>query len=82
VILAAIKKDNLTLLEQDSGLSHGDTQIVYVADDPNAMHTVPVNKGNEAMVYLTYLIDHYDSFPDLMVFMPDAPPGITTSSCI
>lgn len=69
VILAAIRKDNLTLLEQDSGLSYGDTQIVYVADDPNATHTVPVNKGNEAMVYLTYLIDHYDFLPDLMVFM-------------
>lgn len=69
VILAAVKKDNLTLLEEDSGLIHGDTQIVYVADDPNATYTVPINKGNEAMVYLTYLIDHYDSLPDFMVFM-------------
>ncbi|KAJ5368550.1 uncharacterized protein N7496_008310 [Penicillium cataractarum] len=69
VILAAIKKDNLAHLEQYSGLSLGDTQIVYVADDQNATHPVPMNKGNEAMVYLTYLIDHYNFLPDLMVFM-------------
>jgi hypothetical protein len=69
VILAAIQKDNVTLLEQDSGLRHDDTQIVYVADDANATNSVPINKGNEAMIYLTYLIDHYDSLPDLMVFM-------------
>jgi hypothetical protein len=69
VILAAIQKDNLTLLAQDSGLRHDDTQIVYVADDANATNSVPINKGNEAMIYVTYLIDHYDSLPDLMVFM-------------
>jgi uncharacterized protein DUF3431 len=69
VVLAATKKDNLTILEQGSGLRPGDEQIVYVADDPSAVHHVPVNKGNEAMVYLSFLIDRYDTLPDLMVFM-------------
>ena len=27
---------------------------IYVVDDPDAALTVPKNKGNEAMVYLTY----------------------------
>jgi Protein of unknown function (DUF3431) len=69
VVIAALKKDNLTLLEQESGLRPGDEQIVYVADDPSAVYRVPVNKGNEAMVYLSFLIDRYDTLPDLMVFM-------------
>jgi hypothetical protein len=69
VIVAAIENDNLTLLEQQSGLSLGDEQIVYIADNPNATYHVPVNKGNEAMVYLTFLIDRYDNLPDVMIFM-------------
>lgn len=30
------------------------TKNVYVVDDPSANLTVPVNKGRESMVYLTY----------------------------
>jgi hypothetical protein len=69
VVVAAVKKDNLTLLEQESGLRPGDEQVIYIADDPTAKHTVPMNKGREAMVYLSFLIDRYDSLPELMVFM-------------
>lgn len=29
----------------------------------------PVNKGREAMAYLTFIIDHYDSLPAYMVFI-------------
>jgi hypothetical protein len=47
---------------------------IYRADvrPGKAELTVPVNKGNEAMVYLTYLIDRYDSLPDVTVFMHGA----------
>lgn len=69
VVVAAVKKDNLTLLEQESGLRLGDEQVIYIADDPTAKYTVPMNKGNEAMVYLSFLIDRYDSLPEVMVFM-------------
>ncbi|PGH03395.1 hypothetical protein GX51_04126 [Blastomyces parvus] len=44
-------------------------EFVYVVDDPSAPLHPPLNKGNEAMVYLTYLIDHYDTLPDIMIFM-------------
>lgn len=30
---------------------------------------VPKNKGHEAMVYLTYIIDFYDALPDITIFM-------------
>ena len=30
---------------------------------------VPKNKGHEAMAYLTYIIDHYDSLPGILLFL-------------
>ncbi|RYP81642.1 hypothetical protein DL770_005850 [Monosporascus sp. CRB-9-2] len=35
----------------------------YVVDDPTAPFTVPKNKGREAMVYLTHIIDNYSDLP-------------------
>jgi hypothetical protein len=55
------------VLAQQSGIRLGDDLVIYVADDPNS--PIPMNKGDEAMVYLSYLIDNYDALPDLMVFM-------------
>ncbi|KAJ5223300.1 hypothetical protein N7468_007842 [Penicillium chermesinum] len=47
------------------------TTTIYRADADKSEYnfTVPRNKGNEAMVYLTYLIDRYDSLPEVMVLM-------------
>ncbi|KZZ91899.1 hypothetical protein AAP_03118 [Ascosphaera apis ARSEF 7405] len=42
---------------------------IYVADDDQSPLHPPVNKGHEAMVYLTYLIDNYDRLPDISIFM-------------
>ncbi|KAI9838577.1 MAG: hypothetical protein M1819_004889 [Sarea resinae] len=42
---------------------------IYVADDPSATLHPPKNKGHEVMIYLTYIIDHYDELPDVMIFM-------------
>ncbi|KAK4561279.1 hypothetical protein LTR86_004596 [Recurvomyces mirabilis] len=53
---------------------------VYVADrtsdeeplpntSPIKKHFLPVNQGREAAVYLTYIIQHYYSLPDYMVFI-------------
>jgi len=42
---------------------------IYVVNDNNATLTVPKNKGREAMVYLTYLIENYDKLPDNVVFI-------------
>ncbi|KAK1762914.1 hypothetical protein QBC33DRAFT_460525 [Phialemonium atrogriseum] len=42
---------------------------VYVVDDPHSPLTVPVNKGREAMVYLTHLIDNYDHLADTTIFI-------------
>lgn len=42
---------------------------IYVADDPSAPFHPPENKGHEVMVYLTYIIDHYDNLSDINIFM-------------
>lgn len=42
---------------------------IYVADDQSAPLHPPKNKGNEVMVYLTYIIDHYEELPDIIMFM-------------
>lgn len=42
---------------------------VYIADDPKAAYTVRKNIGHESSVYLTYIIDHYDKLPDIVVFL-------------
>lgn len=50
LVVASVTGDNTAWIAEhlpDWGRS------VYVADDPHAPLTVPVNKGREAMVYLT-----------------------------
>lgn len=42
---------------------------VYVVDEPDAPLHPPKNKGHEVMVYLSYIIDHYDHLPDIAIFM-------------
>jgi len=54
--------------------------VVYVTDRTSdnpapsntsliSPHHLPVNKGREASVYLTYIIQHYHSLPDYVVFI-------------
>ena len=48
VVVAALKKDDV------SWIDIGYWEVwKYEVDNPNAKHTVPKNKGHEAMVYLT-----------------------------
>jgi len=42
---------------------------LYSVDDPTAALRTPINKGHEAMAYLTYIIDNYNLLPDISIFM-------------
>lgn len=42
---------------------------IYVANDPDAILHPPKNKGHEVMIYLTFIIDHYDKLADVVLFM-------------
>ena len=37
---------------------------IYEKEKPKNKYNIPVNKGNEASVYLKYIIDHYDNLGD------------------
>ncbi|RMZ88135.1 hypothetical protein DV736_g4631, partial [Chaetothyriales sp. CBS 134916] len=67
LVIAKTKEEDVEWI-QDESLSSV-RQMVYVVDDANAELTVPKNKGHEVMVYLTYIIDHYDDLPDISIFM-------------
>ncbi|KAL9115560.1 MAG: hypothetical protein Q9187_007285 [Circinaria calcarea] len=42
---------------------------IYTVDNLDASLHTPMNKGRESIAYLTYIIDHYDLLPDIIVFL-------------
>jgi Protein of unknown function (DUF3431) len=44
-------------------------KAIYGIDDRRAKLRPPKNKGNEAMVYLSYIIDFYDDLADINIFI-------------
>ncbi|OJD25364.1 hypothetical protein ACJ73_03266 [Blastomyces percursus] len=66
IVAARLKEDDTSWIAEHLSDWHAS---IYVVDDPRAELTVPVNKARESMVYLTYIIDHYDKLPDIMIFM-------------
>ncbi|KAK5003739.1 hypothetical protein LTR28_009798, partial [Elasticomyces elasticus] len=71
-IVLARSQENTTWLESElSDLFALEEwkHAVYVVDDPRAPFHPPKNKGHEVMVYLSYIIDHYEKLPDLSIFM-------------
>ena len=45
--------------------------FIYDKENPGNPYNIPVNKGNEASVYLKYIIDHYDDLADFTFFVHD-----------
>ena len=43
--------------------------IIYYSDDVTALHHIPVNKGREAAVYLTYIIENYHNLRNVTGFV-------------
>jgi hypothetical protein len=67
LVVGKLKHDDVSWIDTEfPGLN---TSIYVVDDDdPNAPLRIPKNKGHEAMVYLTYIIDHYNELPDTVLF--------------
>lgn len=77
VVFATMADTDNSWVQEELGdlLEAGLGTAFYVTDDPSAPLHTPANKGNEAMAYLTYMIDFYDSLPDISIFLhahPDA----------
>ncbi|PGH06543.1 hypothetical protein GX51_02368 [Blastomyces parvus] len=66
IVVASVSEDDTSWITEHLSDWHAS---IYVVDNPRAALTVPVNKARESMVYLTYIIDHYDKLPDIMIFM-------------
>lgn len=42
---------------------------IYQVDNPSKALPIPKNKGREAMVYLSFIIDHWDHLPPYILFL-------------
>ena len=45
--------------------------MIYDKEISTSMYNIPVNKGNEASVYLKYIIDYYDNLSEYTFFIHD-----------
>ena len=79
-IIAPVQKEDETVADWLAELLPDWEPMVFVTDRtsdeearPNASpirpYPMPLNRGREASVYLTYIIHHYYDLPDYMVFI-------------
>lgn len=66
MVVPRLQSDNISWISDE--LPDVD-MAVFVANDPLAELHPPKNKGHEVMVYLSYIINHYDALPDILIFM-------------
>lgn len=73
LVLASTKEEDTSWVEAELADMLGSngplSHAIYVVNDRTAPHHTLKNKGHEAMVYLSYLIDFYDELPDVSIFM-------------
>jgi Protein of unknown function (DUF3431) len=65
LVIAHRQRENISWTDS---LPQSVTRAIYCVDDTSSNSTLPANKGREAMVYLTYIIDHYPNFPQIVLF--------------
>ena len=68
LVVAKMENENVSWIEDSKTPLN---KAIYVVDNPKLSpgFEVPKNKGHEAMVYLTYIIDHYDTLADVSIFV-------------
>ena len=72
LVIAATTEEDVgwTINQFEDEVDSGDLSVlVYYADDQTALYHSPVNKGHEAMAYLSYIVDHYYNLSDISIFM-------------
>lgn len=73
LVIPRLASENTSWIQEELGdilYPNGPLQTaIYVVDDSHAELHPPKNKGHEVMVYLSYIIDHYDNLPDVAMFM-------------
>src|SRR3954454_1028700 len=66
LVLPKLKSENVNWISQELP---DIPAAIYEVDNPSTEYHVPKHKGHEAMVYLTYIMDHYGSLPDTITFI-------------
>src|SRR3569833_2364994 len=66
LVVASLKRENTQWIQRHFPTLNA---FVYVVDDPHAHLASPMNKGYEAMGYLTYIFDYYEALPDVSIFV-------------
>ena len=73
IVMARTKEEDVSWIDEELGdvmAPNGPFErYIYVADDQTAPLHPPKNKGHESMIYLTYIIDHYEKLPDVSLFV-------------
>jgi len=69
IVIPRTVEEDVSWLEQNFEDDEHFRKAVYVVDDPTAELYPPKNKGHEVMVYLSYIIDHYNNLSDVNIFM-------------
>jgi hypothetical protein len=69
LVIASTAEQDTSWVEIQLGNEVGLTKRIYVVDNASSEFTVPLNKGHEAMVYLTYIIDEYDNLSEITLFL-------------
>ena len=66
MVVARMQEDDIAWMSENlPGIDFN----VYIANDAKAQLHPPKNKGHEVMIYLTFIIDHYEQLPDIVLFM-------------
>jgi hypothetical protein len=66
IVVPKTKKEDIRWLDEELPEV---PKAVYAVDDATAPLRPPKNKGNEVMVYLSYIIDHYEELADVNIFI-------------
>ena len=69
LVVASLLKDDTTWLNEIARKRRWGKKIYIVDGRKGSSLKVPKNKGREAMVYLTYIIDNYSTLPPISIFV-------------
>ncbi|KAI4737506.1 hypothetical protein E4T50_12012 [Aureobasidium sp. EXF-12298] len=69
LVIASTAEQDTSWVETQLGNEVGLSKRIYVVDNASSEFSVPLNKGHEAMVYLTYIINEYDNLSDITLFL-------------
>jgi len=68
IVVGRLDKDPAGVAWLHDELKDITTKAIYIVDDVNAPLHLDRNKGREAMVYLKYIVEHYDKLSDVTIF--------------